>query len=65
MDKKSIYRTLLMEWHHILLEDTQNTCNINMHSYECFAVSYEEAYGKMCMERPEFKNRVVINHKII
>jgi len=43
----------------ILLEDTGRTFNINMHTFDCFAVSKEEAVGLMFFERPEFRNREI------
>ena len=47
----------------ILLEDTGRTMNINMHTFDCFAVSEEEAIGKMVRQRPEFRNREIISIK--
>lgn len=49
----------------ILLEDTGNTFNINMHTFDCFAVSEEEAIGKMVRQRPEFRNREIISIKTV
>lgn len=43
----------------ILLEDTGRTFNINMHTYECFANSKEEAVGQMYFARPEFRSRPI------
>lgn len=49
----------------ILLEDTGRTFNINMHTFDCFAVSEEEAIGKMVRQRPEFRNREIISIKTV
>jgi hypothetical protein len=54
-------RALHNKLYRFLLEDREHTHNINMHTYECFALSYEEAYGKMCLNRPELKNRGIIS----
>lgn len=43
----------------ILLEDTGRSFNINMHCFECFALSKEEAIGKMVLSKPEFKTRKI------
>lgn len=47
----------------ITVEDTERTFNISAHSFECFAVSREEAIGKMCTQRPEFRRRKILNVK--
>lgn len=47
----------------IVVEDTGLTHNINMHSFECFAYNDNEAIKKMYIERPEFKNRKILNIK--
>jgi hypothetical protein len=44
----------------ILLEDTNKSFNINMHSHECFASNMYEAIGKMVTSRTEFKNRKIL-----
>jgi len=44
----------------ILVEDTGRTFNINMHTFDCLAVSKDEAIGKMHRLRPEFKNREIL-----
>jgi hypothetical protein len=59
------YRCLNNRNYSIVVEDTEHTHNINMHTFDCFATSYEEAYGKMCLQRPEFKNRKVISYNTI
>lgn len=43
----------------IFLEDTEKTFNVNMYSYSCFAYCFEEAYGKMLLNRPEFIGRKI------
>lgn len=46
--------------YHFLLEDSQRTNNISMHTYDAyFCVSYEEALGQMHINRPEFKRRKI------
>ena len=55
----SIYRALASELYFIMVEDTGRTFNMNMHTFECIAVSEEEAIGKMLKERPAFKNRKI------
>lgn len=60
-----LLRAIYNAWFIILLEDTGRTFNINMHSYDCFAVSEEEAVGKMYKDRPEFKRREIISITII
>ena len=53
-------RALFDKYYSIMVEDTGRTFNINMHTFECFAISEEEAIGKMFRDRPEFKNRKII-----
>jgi hypothetical protein len=60
---QQIQRQLNLQTYSILLEDTERTFNINMHSFQCLAASYEEAYVKMCLQRPEFKYRKVISYQ--
>ena len=51
--------------YYFLLEDTENTNNINMHTYDAdFCVSYEEALGQMYIERPEFKERKIKSYTV-
>lgn len=45
----------------IVVNDTARTFNLSTHSFECFAVSKEEAIGKMVTQRPEFKSREIQN----
>lgn len=58
---ESLFRALNHKMFHILLEDTERTFNINMHTFECFALSEEEAIGKMYKQRPEFRRREIIS----
>jgi hypothetical protein len=44
------------KYYSIILEDTGKTHNINMHTYDCYASSKEEAIGKMWFARPDFRN---------
>ncbi len=53
------YRLLFNQDFIIMVEDTGRTFNINMHTYECFALSMEEAIGKMLINRPEFIGRKI------
>lgn len=48
----------------IILEDSEDTFNINMHSFNCFARSKEEAVGKMCFQRSEFRRRKIQSIKM-
>lgn len=52
-------KILFKKQYNFLLEDTGKTYNINMHSYSCFAYCFEEAYGKMLLNRPEFVGRKI------
>lgn len=45
----------------ILLEDIGHSFNLNMHTFECFAINKEEAIGKMYFNRPEFRTRKLIS----
>jgi len=38
-----------------MLEDVGHTHNINMHTFDTFAVSFEEAIGKMIINRPDLQ----------
>ena len=58
-DEVNTMKLLLTRQFVILLDDTGRTGNINMHSYWCFAISEDEAVGKMHRERPEFRNRQI------
>ncbi|NJO63175.1 MAG: hypothetical protein HC836_34640 [Richelia sp. RM2_1_2] len=49
----------------ITVEDKGLTHNINMHSFFCFALSIDEAMGKMYRERPEFIGRKVTSVRYI
>ena len=51
-----------MKTYSILLEDTGKTFNINCHTFDCYAISKEEAIGKMFFQRPDFAKRTI--HKI-
>ena len=53
------YRLLFNQNFIIMVEDTGRTFNINMHTYDCFALSMEEAIGKMLINRPEFIGRKI------
>jgi hypothetical protein len=54
-------RALFNKLYHIKVEDRELTHNINMHTYECFAISEDEAMGKMYRVRPEFRNRKILS----
>lgn len=60
----NLFRALHNKMYNILLEDTGLTHNINMHTFSCFAVSEDEAVGKMCRIRPELKGRAIESIKI-
>lgn len=49
----------------ILLEDVSKTWNINMHSFECLASSFEEAIGKMVIIRRELNIKNIIYVKCL
>jgi len=49
----------------ICVEDTERTFNINMYTYQCFALSRAEAIGKMVINRPEFKFRQITDINLI
>ena len=53
-------RALFDKYYSIMVEDTGRTFNINMHTFECFAISDEEAVGKMYLNKPEFMGREII-----
>lgn len=55
----SMCRALHDKLYTVLLEDSGHTFNINMHTYMCFALSEDEAVGKMVRERPEFRSRKI------
>ena len=45
----------------ISVEDKERTHNVNMHTFDCFAISEEEAIGKMYKHRPEFRHREILS----
>ena len=58
---EKLFRALYNKRYRILVEDAGLTWNINMHTFWCFAVSEEEALGKMMKERPEFIGREILS----
>lgn len=58
-------RCMYNQLYHFLLDDRDRTFNINMHTFETFAISEAEAIGKMFLNRPEFKNREIISISVI
>ncbi len=59
--KESVFKTLLTNRYTILVDDPYNLWNINMQCFDCFALSYHEAIGKMYLERPEFRTREILS----
>lgn len=57
---ESIFRAINQKMFDILLDDTDRTFNINSHTFSCFALSEEEAIGKMYKQRPEFRRREIL-----
>lgn len=49
--------------YYILVDDTLNTHNINMHSYDTLAKNKDEALEKMYKHRPEFTGRKILSIK--
>jgi hypothetical protein len=45
----------------ILLEDVGRTHNINCHTFDCLAISEEEAIGKMVRQRPDLRPDKIIS----
>ncbi len=60
-----VQRCIYNQYYCILLDDTERTFNLNMHSFRTFAVSEAEAIGKMCLERPEFIGRKILGVSVI
>ena len=58
---ESVFKTLLTKIYTILVNEPWNSGNINMITFDCFALSYHEAIGKMYIERPEFRNREILS----
>lgn len=54
-------KILLTKSYVILVDDPEHLGNINRQCFECFALSYHEAIGKMYIERPEFIKREILN----
>ena len=57
---EATFRALNEKMFDILLDDTGQTFNINMYTFFCFALSEEEAIGKMYKQHPEFKRREIL-----
>ena len=55
--KDSRDNIMMTKQYNIVFEDVDKTHNLNMHSSTAFAYSFEEAYGKILLKRPEFKTR--------
>lgn len=59
------FRAIFQRMYSILLEDSERTHNINMHTFDCFALSEAEAIGKMYLQRSEFRNRKIESINVI
>ena len=59
--KEETLKSMMRKSYTIMVEDTDHTRNINIHCFDCLALSYHEAIGKMYFERPEFLRREILS----
>lgn len=62
---ETVYRAINEKEFFISLQDRGRSFNINMHTFFCFALSEEEAIGKMIKERPELKPHHIESVRVI
>lgn len=56
---ESSFRLVYGNGYFFTLKDVTLSFNINLHSFDCYALSFEEAYGKMILECPQFRGVAV------